>query len=68
MEMLQAMVKDADKNETLTNVRLVTACLLAFAGFLRFDELINIRCCDLVLDQEMLKIHIPRSKTDQLRK
>ena len=68
VEMLQAMVKDADKNETLTNVRLVTACLLAFAGFLRFDELVNIRCCDLVLDQKMLKIHIPRSKTDQLRK
>ena len=67
VEMLQAMVKDADRNETLTNVRLVTACLLAFAGFLRFDELVNIRCCDLVLDQEMLKILIPRRKTDQLR-
>ena len=68
VEMLQAMVKDVDRNVTLTNVRLVTACLLAFAGFLRFDELVNIRCCDLILDQEMLKIHIPRSKTDQLRK
>ena len=68
VETLQAMVKDADRNETLTNVWLVTACLWAFAGFLRFDEPVNIRCCDLILDQEMLKIHISRSKTDQLWK
>ena len=68
VEMLQAMVNDVDRNKTLTNVWLVTACLLAFAGFLRFDELVNIHCCDLVLDQEMLmKYHIPRSKTNQLR-
>ena len=68
VEMLQAMVRDVDRNETLTSVRLATACLLAFAGFLRFDELIHIRCCDLTVDEKMLKIQIPRSKTDQLRK
>ena len=34
VEILQAMVRDVDSNGTLTNVRLATACLLAFAGFL----------------------------------
>ena len=68
VEILQAMVWDVDSNGTLTNVRLATACLLAFAGFLRFDELVHIRCCDLTINEDMLKIQIPRSKTDQLRK
>ena len=68
VEMLQAMVEDVDRDGTLANLRLTTACLLAFAGFLRFDELVHIRCCDLNVDEKMVKIRIPRSKTDQLRK
>ena len=68
VEMLQAMIKDADRDGTLTNLCLVTACLLAFAGFLRFNKLVHIRCCDLIVDENMVKIQIPRSKTDQLRK
>ena len=46
---------------------MATACLLAFSGFLRFDELIHIRACDITIDGVMAKIHIPRSKTDQFR-
>ena len=68
IEMLRAMVDDVTKNETLANVRLTAACLLAFSGFLRFNELVNIRCCDVSIGVEMLKIRIPKSKTDQLRK
>ena len=68
VEMLQAMVRDVNRNETLTSVRLAMAYLLAFAGILQFDELVHICCCDLTVDEKMLKIQIPRSKTDQLRK
>lgn len=68
IEMLRVMVDDADKNETLGNVRLTAACLLAFAGFLRFNELVNILCCDVSIEADMLKICIPKSKTDQMRK
>ena len=68
IEMLMAMVDDLNKNETLANLRLTAACLLAFAGFLRFNELVNICCCDVAIGVDMLKIHIPKSKTDQLRK
>ena len=67
-EMLAAMVNDTHKNGSLSNVRLSTVCLLAFAGFLRFDELSKLRPTDLTLDKDKLTIKIRSSKTDQLRK
>ena len=41
-EMLEAIVLDAKSSGSLSDLRLATACLLGFAGFLRFDELINL--------------------------
>lgn len=67
-DMLKAMVQDATDHSILSNVRLTTACLLAFAGFLQFNKLVNIRPCDLSSSDDMLKLFLPRSKTDQLRK
>ena len=64
--MLRAMVDDVTKNETLVNVRLIAVCLLAFLGFLRFNELVNIQCHDVSIGVKMLKIRIPKSKIDQL--
>ena len=45
--MLEDMVKDANKSNTLADLRLTTASLLAYAGFLRFNKLVNIRPCDI---------------------
>ena len=67
VEMLDAIVQDAERSGTLSDLRLATACLLGFAGFLRFDELIHLRPCDFTVTEEMMKIKIIRSKTDQLR-
>jgi len=67
VEMLKAIVQDAKKSDTLASIRLAAACLLSFAGFLRFDELANVRPCDLTIGQSHITIQIPRSKTDQLR-
>ncbi|XP_065916352.1 integrase/recombinase xerD homolog isoform X1 [Dysidea avara] len=66
--MLQRMVEDAKMSGTLTDLRLTTACLLSFAGFLRFSELVNIRPCDISVYEEYIVLHIPHSKGDQLRK
>ena len=33
---------------SLTDVRLLAMCLVAFAGFLRCDQLIKLRCSDIV--------------------
>ena len=67
-DMLKEMVQDTLKEGTLSSVRLIAPYLLAFAGFLRFNELINIRPCDLSFCHNMLKLFLPQSNTDQLRK
>ena len=67
VEMLQAIVCDVRKDDTLANLRLAAVCLISFAGFLRFDEVANIRPCDLAFDEDHSTIQIPRSKTDQMR-
>ena len=67
VEILGAIVQDAKERNTLTSVRLAIARLLAFAGFLRFDEVANIQLCDLQIGANHLTIKIPKSKTDQLR-
>ena len=66
-EMLEAIVCDASTSSSLSDLRLATACLLGFAGFLCFDKLINLRLCDFQLQAEMMLIWIVRIKTDQLR-
>ena len=53
LEMLEAMVDDANKSGSLSDLRLVTACLLGFAGFLRFDEMINLRPCDFTFSRAL---------------
>lgn len=66
--MLAKLVEDTDKHSSLSNLRLATACLLAYAFFLRFNELVQLRPCDTQIEPTMLKLHIRQSKTDQLRK
>ena len=41
-EMLAELVADTNRHSTLTNILLTTACLLAFAGFLQFNELAHL--------------------------
>ena len=51
VEILKVIVEDTKRNGSLANIRLAFSCLLAFAGFLRFDELANIKVCDLRIIQ-----------------
>ena len=64
---LSEIVKDAESHPCLSNIRLAAVCLLAFSGFLRFDELIQLRPSDITITDEMMAVKIRRSKTDQLR-
>ena len=66
--MLEQMVDDARQSGSLADMRLTTACLVAFAGFLRFSELIELRTTDISLRADAMVLKIPRSKGDQLRK
>ena len=64
---MQAMVEAAGMEPSLTEVRLLAVCLLAFAGFLRCDELIKLRCSDISCNAEGMQVSIKSSKTDQYR-
>ena len=66
-EMLKAMVASMSPSPSLSEVRLVSICLLAYAAFLRIDELVKLRCCDIKFCQEGLEVTIIASKTDQYR-
>ena len=67
VEMLEAIVQDSDTSGRLTDMRLATACLLGFSGFLRFDEFIHLRPCDIAIERDVMTLKITRNKTDQLR-
>ena len=66
---LQKLVKlFGGKNASLLDLRRLTICLVDFAGFFRFSELVNIRRNDIIFYGKYLKIFIERSKTDKYRK
>ncbi|XP_044166270.1 uncharacterized protein LOC122950262 [Acropora millepora] len=52
---------------SLYNIRSIVICLLAFAAFLRFDELAKLVRSDVRIEDDMLKLFIQSSKTDQYR-
>lgn len=66
-EILKAIMDMYGKSENLIDIRLCCMILLSYAGFLRFDELINIRRCDIQLYVSHVNIFICKSKTDIFR-
>ena len=66
-EMLKAMVDAAGPEPSLSEVRLLAVCLLAFVGFLRCEELLKLVCADVQFNQEGLVLSIKSNKTDQFR-
>ena len=63
----QLVDKFAKEDAELDNVRIVTICLLGFAGFLRFSELEALKESDLQVFNNHLELFIESSKTDQYR-
>lgn len=66
-EMLARLCESLGASASLTDVRTASMCLLAFAAFLRFDELVKLRACDIVFEEEQMVVRITSSKTDQYR-
>ena len=65
VEMLAALVQSSDGS--LTDLRVMAMVILAFAAFLHCDELVKLRCCNVLFNPSGLSINLPRSKTDQYR-
>ena len=66
-DIILRMVQMCGQNSNLYDIRTVTMCLLAYSGFLRFSELANLRCCDVVIYDLYVALFIEKSKTDQHR-
>ena len=54
-------------NSDLLTLRDLSMILIGFAGFLRFEELVELRCCDVKFKGNFLSIQIRKSKTDAYR-
>ena len=52
---------------SLYDIRSVVICLLASAAFLRFEDLSKLVRSDVKIGNDMLKLFIQSSKTDQYR-
>ena len=67
-EILKNLVdKFAFPGASLSSIRVVTICLVGFAGFLRFNEMANIKEADIQIYSDHLELFIESSKTDQYR-
>ncbi|KAJ8309298.1 hypothetical protein KUTeg_014172 [Tegillarca granosa] len=69
VDILNKLVDHFGKDENnLINLRTCVLCLLGFSGFLRYNELANIKMSDLFFEQGYVKISIRESKTDTYRR
>ena len=55
------------KYSNLKDLRVAALCSLAFAGFLRYDDLCNIVPKHIEFHDDYIKVFLPRSKTDIYR-
>ena len=62
-QLVERFAEEAD----LDNLRIVTICLVAFAGFLRFNETSALKESDLKIYEEHMKLFIESSKTPAKR-
>lgn len=63
-EILSTMYSSSFKEYNVMSQRFICACLLAYSGFLRVSELLNIRRCDIIFELGYISIFIPKSETD----
>ena len=64
--MLQSLL-DLDGLENLIYFRFVIICILGFTGFLRLDELLNLKVQEISFHSSYMTLTIPKCKNDQSR-
>ena len=67
IETLKEVINKYGKNTNLMDLRFATMCLIGFTGFLRIDELLQVRLKHLSIFEDHMEIFLPVSKTDQHR-
>ncbi|XP_077977463.1 integrase/recombinase xerD homolog [Glandiceps talaboti] len=67
VEEVRALCEKYKDSTDLLIIRDLCMILLCFTGFLRFNEVSNLRCCDVTLYENYFRLNITHSKTDQYR-
>ena len=62
------VTKFGGKNSTIPDLRFLLTCLLGFTGFLRINELLDVKLKHIKIQETLLEIVISKSKTDQHRR
>ena len=65
---LKRLVNEFGSGQNLLDLRCVTMCLIGYVGFLRFNEIVNIKRNEIVFEEKQMKIYISKSKTYQFKK
>ena len=61
------IVKMNDNRKCVKQTRLVALFLIGYAGFFRYQELVNIRKGDIIIYKNFMRIFVEKSKCDQYR-
>ncbi|VDI66658.1 Hypothetical predicted protein [Mytilus galloprovincialis] len=67
-EILSKMYSSSFKEYNVMSQRFICACLLAYSGFLRVSELLNIRRCDIIFELERERERERKKEKDRVRK
>ena len=59
--------KYGSSSASLSDLGVLTLCLLGYVGFFRFDELVQLRRCDFQFEDSFMRVFVHRSKTDVYR-
>ena len=65
--MIKDMFNKYSDSSDVSIVRDLSMIIVSCAGFLRYDEMSNIRCQDVTFHADYVQIHINKSKTNQYR-
>ncbi|XP_021379902.1 uncharacterized protein LOC110467217 [Mizuhopecten yessoensis] len=67
VEHIESIFRKYGNSENVKDLRLCTLCILGFAGFFRFSELVDLKMSNCVLKSSHLEITLVHSKTDVYR-
>lgn len=67
-EMLKELCLLYEGSTDLLDIRDLCMILIGYSGFLRYDELSKLKCCNVKIFDTQFSLHIDSSKTDRYRK
>lgn len=67
-EMLKQLCLLFEGSSDILDIRDLCMILIGYSGFLRYDELSKLKCCNVKIFDTYFSLHIESSKTDKYRK